>query len=285
MIYMDGASFSGYREETVLASHLGQETKLHFRGRRNLDATLDFAFEYLFLGKATEVVVSGGSAGGLATILHADHIAKRMREQAPNIKRTLAMPIVGFFLDHQLYQKEEHRYAEDMKYIMSMQNVTGGGGGFNQACLDYYPEPSYCFIAAYAAPFVQTPLFITNSKFDAWQLSYEFQVPCYAGYTDFPWDRPKACDDDEQAAVHQYGTDFLMQMMGTFTKPENGAFITSCICHDCDWDTITVKNKTSREHGMAWYYGEITGESAILIDEEGPNKNGNPENEHCHSFP
>lgn len=95
----DGGSFSGNRAAPV--PYKGK--LLHYKGLRNLDATLDYAFKQLGLGDATEMVVTGGSAGGLSTFLHVDRVAARMRAGAPGCKRTTAAPVVGYFLDHSFY--------------------------------------------------------------------------------------------------------------------------------------------------------------------------------------
>ena len=50
--------------------------------------------------KATEFVLSGGSAGGLSTFLHADRVADRLKKEAPGCSKIRAAPIVGYFLDH-----------------------------------------------------------------------------------------------------------------------------------------------------------------------------------------
>jgi hypothetical protein len=52
------------------------------------------------MSKATDFVLSGGSAGGLSTFLHADRVAARLRAEAPACKKIRAAPIVGYFLDH-----------------------------------------------------------------------------------------------------------------------------------------------------------------------------------------
>jgi hypothetical protein len=40
----------------------------------------------------------------------------------------------------------------------------------------------HCFMAPYAAPFIDTPYFLTNSKYDAFQLSSIFSEPCCGTY-------------------------------------------------------------------------------------------------------
>ena len=84
LFYGDGASFSGYREQPWPVP--GTDKSLWFRGIRNIDATLDRLIKDYGLGKATLVAVTGSSAGGLATYLHADHYAERIKAVAPSAK-------------------------------------------------------------------------------------------------------------------------------------------------------------------------------------------------------
>jgi hypothetical protein len=95
--YLDGASFSGYRAKPWEVP--GSNETLTFRGIKNFDAAVDFAMKN-GMTKATEFVLSGGSAGGLSTFLHADRVADRIATQSPSCTKVRAAPIVGYFLDH-----------------------------------------------------------------------------------------------------------------------------------------------------------------------------------------
>ena len=50
---------------------------VYFRGIKNFDGVLDFAMAH-GMGDASELVVTGGSAGGLSTFLHTDRAAARI---------------------------------------------------------------------------------------------------------------------------------------------------------------------------------------------------------------
>ena len=50
----------------------------YFRGKRVLDAVLDVLLTDHGLSQAEEVLLSGGSAGGLSTYLHADDVKTRL---------------------------------------------------------------------------------------------------------------------------------------------------------------------------------------------------------------
>ena len=75
---------------------------------------------------------------------------------------------------------------------------------------------------------ISTPIFVFNSKYDAWQLQNEFQSD---------WET-KA----EQEGVLEYGKEFVRDFAPVEASRKNGAFITSCICHGCPWagDTLAV---------------------------------------------
>jgi hypothetical protein len=91
----------------------------------------------------------------------------------------------------------------------------------------------------------------------------------------------------EQDGVLQYGKDFLTQFSPVQTESKNGAMITSCICHGCNWAALTTgsDNKTSYQHYADWYYGRTSGAASIHIDTRSPNGGGAITDPHCKPFP
>jgi hypothetical protein len=110
LLYLDGASFSGYRAEPVPVPN--SSATLWMRGIKNLDATIDWLFANGGLGDATEVLLSGESAGGLSTFLHADRVGGRLKAGSPKLTKYRANPIVGFFQDHDNFAHSDG-YAPD----------------------------------------------------------------------------------------------------------------------------------------------------------------------------
>ena len=104
------ASFSGYRAEPVPVPN--SSATLWMRGIKNLDATIDWLFANGGLGDATEVLLSGESAGGLSTFLHADRVGGRLKAGSPKLTKYRANPIVGFFQDHDNFAHSDG-YAPD----------------------------------------------------------------------------------------------------------------------------------------------------------------------------
>ena len=74
-----------------------------------------------------KVLLSGGSAGGLSTYLHADHVGDRL---PPSVIKYKAAPNSGFFLLHD-DAAGTPVYPNEMEYVYHMQNSSGG---VNQAC-------------------------------------------------------------------------------------------------------------------------------------------------------
>merc|ERR1712137_818282 len=102
--------------------------------------------------------------------------------------------------------------------------------------------------------FIKTPFFMFNSKYDAWQLSWELQVPYeHGGFRD---------------AVLKYGDDFMEQFSAVTGEGRNGAFITSCVCHPCPWPSLKVANKTAYQSYADWMYGKGGG-STFHVDTRG----------------
>jgi len=285
MPYGDGASFSGFRREVWPVPGGGNLT---FRGIKNFDATMEWALRH-GLDKATEFVLTGGSAGGLSTFLHADRIAAKIRAAAPSIKKIVAAPVVGYFLDHQTFANPtgsqgtpnqpdwgQSSYTARMEYIYGMQNMTfGEDGALAAACKAKHPEsPGLCFMSPHMQDAIKTPFFMFNSKFDAWQLGNELETRWEGNTT-------------EQAAVLQYGKDFLAQFAPVQAEGKNGAMITSCICHGCSWSSLTTQDGglNSYQHYAAWYNGSTTGAASVHIDTRGPNGDGDIKDTRCSKWP
>ena len=52
------------------------------------------------MADATEVLLTGSSAGGLAAFLHADHVHQYLRAELPALAKFKVLPDSGYFVDH-----------------------------------------------------------------------------------------------------------------------------------------------------------------------------------------
>lgn len=227
--YCDGGSYSG--DNATLTAY-GNAT-LAFRGSRVLDAVLDSLDEHLGLGSATDLVVSGCSAGGLAAYLHGD----RVRARAPASARAVIMPDSGFFLDfpasYGAARTVFHNYTRALRWVYAQQNAS-----VNAACVTAEAsDPARCVFAQHVAPHIRTPVFALQSVTDAWQNPQEMGEPSSA---------PLVVRYGEQLAGALY-----TNLLATSTR--NGGFVDSCYHHCRHWNQIAIDGTLSSQAARAFY--------------------------------
>ena len=118
--YCDGGAWSGNRAEPV---HVPAANKtLHFRGRANMHAVVSDLLARRGMASATHVVMDGGSAGGLTTLLHADFFGSLL----PPTARFGAIGDAGWFLpDPKL---DFGGVGVMMRNVHTVQNATANAG-------------------------------------------------------------------------------------------------------------------------------------------------------------
>jgi len=305
--YLDGGSFSGHRAAPVPvpaggATGVPAGATVTFRGLANLDGVVAHALAELGMRGATELVVTGASAGGLSTFLHADRVVAAVRAGGAPLVKVAAAPVVGYFLDagnaagstgatgpntqawSNISGGAAANYTAWMEYAFAMQNMTfGPDGALHPGCEAKHPtQPHLCFMSPHMQEFIETPFFMFNSRFDEWQLLNELQTGT---------SRQHMADDAAvQKDVIGYGALFLDEVAPVGgAGSRNGAFITTCICHSCPWSDLVLNNKTADEHYADWFYGKTSGASAKHVDIRMPNGDGTlneqPKYTRCDPFP
>ena len=79
----------------------GKMKNLYFRGRRIIDESLKALSTQFGLAEADNVLLTGCSAGGLATYLHTDYVQTQLESKwAKSMTKYKASSISGFFLQH-----------------------------------------------------------------------------------------------------------------------------------------------------------------------------------------
>lgn len=135
---------------------------LYFRGRRIIDATIDYLAEHHGLLDAENVLLTGCSAGGLATYLHTDYVGDTLKAKSSTLKKYKAASISGFFLLHNTTEGKAV-YPTEMKEIFTLANSTHG---VNKDCIAAkapadqwecnFAEEAYVALGARAAPAATT---------------------------------------------------------------------------------------------------------------------------------
>ncbi|KAG6485525.1 hypothetical protein ZIOFF_054085 [Zingiber officinale] len=204
--YCDGSSFTGDVDEVDPA------TNLYFRGAKVWLAVIEELLEK-GMNKAEKALLSGCSAGGLASILHCD----RFHDLVPENATVKCLSDAGFFINTKdisgaesiasYYSNVVGTHVQSanykinfmfpkLKYTLSIGAIFQAFSGSSTSCLAVFNHddlqgsaknlpssctarmtPSMCFFPQYVVPEMRTPLFILNAAYDAWQVTTSSDKP------------------------------------------------------------------------------------------------------------
>lgn len=240
IMYCDGASFSGNVDTPVTWN---STTTIYFRGWRVLNAVLESLLD-AGMKEASEVILTGCSAGGLATYIHADYVGGFIPPQA----KYRALSDAGYFLDiPTMYGNMS--FEEGVKDLITLQNCTA----LNAECVEVYSGQDQwkCLFAPYTIQYIKTPVFILNSDYDTAQLAGIVDLPCL----------PPNCTAQQMKYFYEFRTQFLSALEPAIQSDSIGIFIDSCLQHcqtltDNTWNDIRVNGSSMREAFEAWYKGK-----------------------------
>jgi len=217
--YCSGGSFSGNNASTTSVVVNGEKRDLHFRGGRNLDAVIDDLSKRHGLDAATRVIVTGASAGGLATYWHTDRLAARLSQAF-----VVGVPDSGFFL---AVRDLDPGWPTRLQWIAEYMNSTAY---LNQACVGAAlrrgaSPAAACTLPEDVAPFMVSPVFAMNSRFDPALDSISAGI-----------------SGGDTAKVNRVGGLVADGINRTVlgTSPLNAAFVTACHEHCGQWSQHQV---------------------------------------------
>ena len=240
MKYCDGGSFTGDVDAPVVVTTQNNAT-IYYRGRRILDALFDELLTSRGLDKATELLFAGCSAGALTTYVHADYVSALMKKSVPACA-TVALADAMFSLHHDAFPANAQNYYT--KQFTWGYTAWNSSASVNQRCKTAKGAAAAweCFHGAIATQFVETPLFIANSKYDTWQRAgvlelNETECPgtvapdgtvelCLANSSD-----ARA----EKAFWLAYGDAMVTAVQDAAVSARHAAFLTNCPTH-CQTD-------------------------------------------------
>lgn len=120
------------------------------------------------MDQASNVILTGGSSGGLATYLTCDRVGDQIAAANPKARYT-CLADAGFFLHHNDIGGGNET-AERFKSSYYAWNATGGT---NQACVAARKPTGddwRCIFAEYASPYIRSELFVMQNLYDSWQV-------------------------------------------------------------------------------------------------------------------
>ncbi|KAG2685837.1 hypothetical protein I3843_10G137100 [Carya illinoinensis] len=245
--YCDGASFAGNPK-----SELKNGTKLFFRGQLIWEALMD---ELLSLGlsSAKQALLSGCSAGGLATLIHCDDF----RQLLPKDATIKCLADAGFFLN----EKDVHGKQTMRSFYDDVFHLQGVEGSLHKDCVSRM-EPSKCLFPQEIVKNIKTPVFLVHPAYDFWQIQH-ILIP---DASDHNWRNCRLNIHDcnpNQIEILQGFRNSLLKALSEFQKnAEGGIFIDSCFVHCQTWMDHTwhspqsprINNKTIAESVGDWFF-------------------------------
>ncbi|XP_002280865.3 pectin acetylesterase 3 [Vitis vinifera] len=244
--YCDGASFSGEGQNEAAG--------LYFRGQRIFEAGME---ELMSKGmkNADQALLSGCSAGGLASILHCDEFGGLF----PETTKVKCLSDAGFFLDV-TDAAGGHTIRNFYAGVVSLQGVEKN---LPSTCISRF-DPTSCFFPENLVDNIKTPLFLLNAAYDTWQF-HQSLVPSSVD-PHGEWNACKSNQSNCNSTQIQLLQDFRMEMLDdvkSFARDDqNGLFINSCFVH-CQterqdtWfadDSPLIGKKKIAESVGDWYF-------------------------------
>ncbi|KAF3787380.1 Pectin acetylesterase 7 [Nymphaea thermarum] len=163
---------------------------------------------------AVQALLSGCSAGGLASILHCDEF----HELFPRGTRVKCLSDAGYFMD-----------AKELAIYLYIKR----GSNFSEA-LPLVPLRWHkCFFPQNLVANIRTPLFLLNAAYDSWQLqaSLATQPADPHGHWTACKMNPAHCDASQIGFLQGFRMSMLNSLRSFSSFRQNGLFVNSCFAH------------------------------------------------------
>eukprot|EP00966_Prymnesium_polylepis_P204987 4749482-Prymnesium_polylepis.1 len=186
---ISGTSFTGDRTS---------DQPYPVRGARILGAVVAHLQEHYGMVAASDIILTGGSSGGLAVYLVCDRVAGMVAARNASTRYS-CLADAGFFLDHAAMSGAPSQTPSFQESFYAWNST----GGTNRACIAHYTasgEPWKCIFAEYVLPFIKSPLFVAQNLYDSWQLANILVTPCPGWYHR----NSSQCSTSQMTAVQAY---------------------------------------------------------------------------------
>jgi hypothetical protein len=201
------------------------------------------------MNTANMALLSGRSAGGLATILHCD----QYRDLMPKSTAVKCLSDAGFFIDVPDISGKNN-IQTIYSNVVKLQNMAIN---LPKYCTSER-EANLCFFPEYIIKGMKTPLFVLNYAYDLWQMDIVL-VPVAADPSGI-WDDCRMslsfCSDGQNQVLQTFRDSLLKKLQPLLERGKDGGFISSCYYHSLasstaeeedTWNSIKVDNKCVAE--------------------------------------
>ncbi|CAN4087153.1 unnamed protein product [Withania somnifera] len=247
--YCDGGGFTGDVE------YVDPATNLHFRGARIFEAVMA---DLLARGlkEAKNALLSGSSAGGYPAMLYCD----RFHELLPKTPRVKCMNDAGYFI----LVKDPPYKNNFTELYTALVTLHGSAKALPKPCTSKM-RPELCFFPENMQQYIKTPLFITNSPYDKYQINQTIAVGINTCIEN------RNCSASENKTFRDFRSKFLNALPKANYPKLRGVFVDSFNHHSQvqEWWTpvnvTTIKNLTLSKAFGDWYFDR---NYTYVIDEQ-----------------
>ena len=217
IISCDGANHQGSLKDPIVYNG----TNLWFRGFNNTMGAIEYIRTHYNLFEAEEIMLSGGSSGGLASYAWMSYL----QHYFPDTTKLFGLPDAGFFVD----TYDEQAYCHLFRYMIQQmaQLVDSKNCPLYQYCKYFGMDEIWkCLIPEYFYGDIRFPVFISNSQIDYVQLTNLNGIECIMIGT------PTSCHSKDKrkiTKIREYFLDKIFQIK--LDKPQWGFFLRTCIEH------------------------------------------------------
>lgn len=272
--YCDGASFAG--GATFISNGANGTLTITSAGRAIVRAGIESLIRHYDLNKATDVLVTGSSAGGLAALLHASALREAIIASGALLRRFKLLPISGLFFRPRTWSGVPPLwpFERQMSSIQRLANVT-----VPHKCFLKFGRASAWRCLTDLEPLdavpAQIPVFVIQSTFDLFSTSCilaggespYFFLNCSSGAWNpcIRWMTPlsnrtarRFCGEEqlEQLAAYQHTAAAALVSSRRLRMVGSGAFVHSCHDHAAytnAWIGHKDRNDTMRKLVLRWW--------------------------------
>ncbi|CAI7813603.1 unnamed protein product [Closterium sp. NIES-54] len=269
-LYCDGGGYAG----RAGWKKVNDSTSIFMDGWRIMKAVLSDLMDHRGLNSATQVLLSGCSAGGQAVVMLCDQVETLL----PSATVKCLMD-GGFFLDAR-DRNYNLRFRSLVQRVTRLHQATG-----NARCGRAHEDEEKwrCFFPQYALGYISSTIYVVNPLFDYAALSIGNQLPnktsniarCLHDLTvDMPsltesirnnswttmeYKENSPCTEDEQKAVVTVAGTMYNEVKALVKKePRVGAYLSDKVAH-CStvyssWAKVSVNGITLRKAIGNWYF-------------------------------
>jgi hypothetical protein len=218
--YCDGTFHQGTVENPVEYKN----KSLYFRGANNTLQHFKYLNDYFGLYSADKIVVTGESAGGIASFIWTDQLYDLSKT-----KNVYSIPDSGLFLTN--YPNPTTGAAVLTPYLEILFNFVNKETPFpTQDCIKAEQNVHTCLNFSNTVKYFKAPLFIVESAYDEYSLSVILRERCLTAGTYGSYNLDK-CSEADLHNIEAYRTATLAAINNFTSLEQFGAWVPACVQH------------------------------------------------------